>query len=262
MSIYEFILDNIRFSYSAISTFETCNYAYKLAYIDAMPREDNFYSDYGTLIHECMEKFFTDELETYELTPYYNKRYSEVVKSSAPYSPPDIAQRYRLAGQDFFDNFSFDKSLYKVLLVEDKIEFNLADDLMFTARPDLVLHELSTGKFILFDYKTAAPFRVSSITKKETVDKKKMAGYYKQMFTYTYALRNYRAMPIDEITLWFTRPNRQITIPWDKEKEEEAVNWLSEVVGKIKMEEKFTPNTSNPYFCNEICSLRRSCEYR
>jgi hypothetical protein len=262
MNDYEFIIGNIRFSYSATSTFETCKYSYKLTYIDSLPREGNFYSDYGKLIHTCFEKFFTGELDTYELTPYYNQHYNSTVISSAPYSPPDIAQCYRLAGQEFFDNFSFDRSLYKVLLVEDKIDFKLTDDIMFTARPDLVLHELATGKFILFDYKTAAPFRTSPITKKETADKKKMEGYYKQMFTYTYALRNYRAMPIDEITLWFTRPGRMVTIPWDKEKEKEAIAWLSGVIAKIKAEEIFPYNNTNQYFCNELCGVRKFCEYR
>jgi hypothetical protein len=262
MSDYDFIIDGIRFSYSALSTFETCPYAYKLTYIDAMQREGNFYSDYGTLIHDCFEKFFTGKLDTFELSQYYNQRYDFAVKSSAPSSPPDIADKYKQAGQDFFDNFSFDKSLYKVLLVEDKIEFNLTDDAMFVAKPDLVLHELETNKFILFDYKTAAPFRIDKRTGKEVVDNKKMEGYYKQMFTYTYALRNYRAMPVDEITLWFTRPDRQVTIPWSLEKEDEAIAWLSGVITKIKTEEIFPYNNTNPYFCNELCGVRKFCEYR
>lgn len=262
MSSYDFIIDNIRFSYSSTSTFGNCAYGYKLTYIDAMPRENNFYAEYGTLIHECLEKYFSGELEMYDLSKYYEDNYNLVVKTPPPPNPPGMNERYKKEGSLFFDLFYFDKSDYEILLVEDKIDFNLTDSIKFVAKPDLVLKEKATGKIILYDYKTSAPFRIDKRNGKEIVDNKKIDGYYTQMFTYTYALRNYKDMPIDEITLWFPRMDRKVSIPWSLERENQAISWIEETINKIKDEEDFKYNNSNSYFCNNLCSVKTFCEYR
>lgn len=261
MSSHEFIISGIRFSYSAVSTFDICNHSYKLTYIDAVPRENNFYGEFGTLAHDCFEKYFSNELEAYELSEYYRSIYDEVVKDPAPTPPFGLDERYKAQGQEFFDNFSFDKENYDVLLIEDKIDFDLGD-IKAVAKPDLVLRRKKTGKITLFDYKTATPFKTDKRTGKEIADTKKIEGYYKQMYLYTYALRNHRNIPIDEITLWFMRIDRKVTIPWSLVKEEEAMHWFTSSIATITDEEVFQYNNQNPYFCNNLCSVRQFCEYR
>ena len=112
MSSYDFILSGVRFSYSSTTTFENCKYSFKLAYLDLVPRENNFYGEYGTLIHECFEKFFRGELEAYELSGYYRSTYDKVVVDPAPVPPVGLDEKYRKQGQDFFDTFSFEKEKY------------------------------------------------------------------------------------------------------------------------------------------------------
>jgi hypothetical protein len=260
-SSYGFIIDGIRFSYSSVSTYTTCPYSFKLSYIDVKPRENNFYGQYGTLIHECFEKYFSGEIESMELSQYYRENYSRVVDIPAPTTPFGLGEKYKLQGQDFYDMFSFNKDDYQVLLVEDKIDFSFNSSLM-VAKPDLILRDKATGKTVLFDYKTATPYRTDKHTGKEIADTKKLKGYYKQMFLYAYALRTERGVPIDEITLWYTRLNRQVTIPWALSKEEESLAWFEENIAKIKEDEEFSFNISNPYFCNNLCSVREYCEYR
>jgi hypothetical protein len=259
VSSYDFIIDNIRFSYSSTSTFDNCAYSFKLTYLDAVPRENNYYAEYGLLIHECFEQYFSGNLEMFEISHYYRDNYDVIIKS--PPQTSELGQRYKEQGQHFFDNFSFDKSDYCVLLSEDKIDFEI-DGIKIVAKPDLLLRNKETNKVTLYDYKTAAPFRTDKRTGKEIADKKKLEGYYKQIFIYAYAVRNHKGIPIDEIAIWFPRLDRTVTIPWTQEKEDEAMRWLDSSIKKIKAEEIFAYNNSNPFFCENLCSVRKYCEYR
>jgi len=262
MSKYDFIIDGIRFSHSSVKTYETCAYSFKLTYIDNLRKagEDNFYSDYGNLVHECFEKFFLGELDAWSIAQYYRDNYDRVVLRDAPLENPGLGDKYKEQGQKFFDNFSFDKDLYEIKLIEGKIDFPF-EGFTMTSRPDLVLKEKSTGKMIMVDYKTATPYWIDK-SGKEKNDKKKIEGYLKQMFLYTYALRNHNEMPIDEIRLWYPRLDKIVATQWTQEKEEEALEWLRGLVKNIKEDEQFMYDNTNPYFCNNLCSVRKFCEFR
>ena len=260
-SDYGFIVDAIKFSHSSTSTFENCPYSFKLMYIDALPRENNFYGEFGTLIHLCLEKYFTGELEAYELSGYYKQTYDTIVKSAPPPYPVGIDLKYKEQGQYFFDFFYFEKEKYDVLATEDMLEFDL-NGLTVVARPDLVLKEKESKNILLYDYKTAAPFWKDKKTGKEITDVSKMDGYYKQMFIYTYALRKQKNIAIDEIALWFTRLDKTVIVPWSLEKETEAIYELEKTIDKIKTAEDFPFNNSNSFFCNNLCGSRLFCEFR
>ncbi len=259
MSDFDFIVDNIRYSYSSASTFETCPYAFKLTYIDlSLPKKDNFYSQYGTLIHNCNEQYFSGKIEMFELPKCFNDNYDLIVTDSEPMGNDE---KYRMQGEDFFNNFSLDRNDYDILLIEDKIDFDLNSHVA-VAKPDLVMREKSSGIIGLYDYKTSSTFRIDRYTGKEVADTKKLEGYYRQMFIYTYALRIGKGIPVDTITLWFTRPERMVTIEWDEEKENQAIQWFSNTIDKIKKENLFPYNNKNSYFCNNLCGVRNFCEYR
>lgn len=260
MSTYDFIVDNIRFSYSSASTFSTCAYAWKLTYLDSLPRENNFYAEFGTLVHECFELFFTKKLEAYELSNHYATRYNEVIKSDPSTVGFALTEKYKEQGINFFNNFSFDLNKYDVLLVEGKIDFDL-NGIKFVAKPDLVLRNKETKQNFLYDYKTSAPIRVDKKSGREITDKAKIEGYYKQMYTYTYALREHMSIPIDTINLLFPRLDRVISTSWEKEKEQASIEQISGIINNIKSSEEFPYNNTNQYFCNNLCSVRKFCEY-
>lgn len=259
MSDYNFILDGIKYSHSSASSFVTCPYGFKLKYIDALEEEGNFFSDYGTFIHTCMEKYFNNELEFYELSDFYKENYESSIKSSPPFA--GMWDNYKNQGQAFFDNFSFPKQKYKILFTETKIDFKI-NEIFFTARPDLVLKNKQTKKNILLDYKTSNPFKYSWSGEAVISDKSKIEGYKRQMYLYTYAIKKTHNIPIDQIILWFPRANEEISIEWDEEKETESVNEIYKTVERIKQESVFAPNNTNPFFCNNLCSVRSHCEYR
>ena len=262
MSSFDFIVDEIRYSYSSVTTFETCPYSFKLTYIKRLPREDNFYSDYGTLIHDCLYNYFVNKMEAYELSGYFRENYEKVVKTCPPEYPRGAYEKYKDEGISFFNKFSFEIEDYDLILAEEKIDFDFDNKVLAVAKPDLVLFNKKTGKFILYDFKSSAPFRENKTNGKEIVDEKKLEGYWKQLYIYTYALRNYKFTPIDEMTLWFTRPERRVTIPWKEKKETESIRWMKRIIKRIKEEEKFNYNNSSSFFCDNLCGVRMFCEYR
>lgn len=261
MSDFDFIVDAIRFSYSSVTTFETCPYSFKLSYIDSLPRENNFYAEYGTLFHTCFEKFFKGEMEAFELSQYFADNYSRVIVSHEPYSPVGIGQKYKEQGQFFFDNFSFPKENYDVLIVEDKIDLDIEGE-RFVAKPDLVLRDKATGLNYLIDYKTSTPWRIDKRSGKEIADTKKLEGYKKQMYLYCHALRTKRNMPIKQVALWFPRARREYAFDWEQVEEDKVLFWANNMIRTIKSENIFAYNNKNTYFCENLCSVRKFCEYR
>jgi len=260
MGSYDFILDGISFSYSAISGYNTCPYSYKLSYIDSLRGVNNFYGEFGTLVHRCFEKYFTGELDAIELSQYYRNNYDSVVITPAPAIPYGLGDKYKLQGQEFFDNFSFNKDDYDIIFVEDKIDFDV-NFCAAVARPDLLLRDKKTGKTFLYDYKTATPYWQDKNTGKEKSDKKKLEGYSKQMYLYTYALRTVRKIPIDNIAMWYPRLNKIVITPWVLEEEDAVVEWFDDTITKIRADERFKYDNSNKYFCSQLCGVRAACPY-
>jgi len=261
MSSYSFIINGIRFSYSSLSAYDTCPYSWKLNYIDKKPKANNFFAEYGRLVHDTLEKFFQGQIEIFEMTQYFQEMYPEVMKSPLPPYPKNIDFSYKESALDFFNNFSYDYDKYEILDVEKTIKFKLSGT-DFTGRPDLLLKNKSTDENYIVDFKTSKVFRTDKRTGKEKKDKKKLDGYKRQMSLYTYGLRNYYKIPIHNIMLWFTRPNRKLIIPWDSKVEQNAVFWAEDIIERIKKDEDFPYNNTNSFFCDILCNVRESCEYK
>ena len=256
MGEYNFILDNMRYSHSSASLFETCKYAFYLTYIECSERSNNFYSDYGLFVHDIMEKYFRRELDVMELSQYYIENYNKLVVSPPPSYPVGIDQKYYDSGLYFFDNFVFDIDNYETIIIEDKID-SVLNDIRLVVKPDLVLRHKETGKNYLIDYKSSNPYKYGKL------DAKKVDGYKKQMYLYSYFLEAENNIKIDEIKLWFIRMNTVEVFPYESYMGEDTVKWFYNTILKSKEETDFEPNNTkeNNYFCTQICSMRNICPY-
>ncbi len=271
MSEYSFILDNIKFSYSGVNTFKNCPHSYKLNYIDAEKNIENAFGQFGLLIHNTMEKYFGGEIDIWDLSDYYEDNYDKVITVDYPPNPfVDLSVSYREAGRKFFDNFEFPREKYEVVSIEDKIDFDLPDGRRATARPDLILREIETDRYILFDYKTA---------KKKTVKKQKekqLTDYMNQMQLYVYAYWLKTGIQIAEIDIWFIRDNyihKELTNVGGIQ---DSLIWFNDTIKEIMEEENWLPYDVTPednevqiaekikkneFFCGHICGVRRSCNF-
>ena len=82
------------------------------------------------------------------------------------------------------------------------------------------------------------------------------------MYLYGFMLREFKNIKVDEITLWFTRANKEVTIKYDKKKEKQVIDWLQKTIDRIKNDEEFKYNNSETFFCDNICNVREYCEFR
>jgi len=255
-SPYDFIIDNIVYSYSSIGTFKTCKYAWKLTYIDYKKRKSSWYADFGLVCHSALEGYFKDELEIYELPSYFTKHFESDIKSAVPPFPAGISEKYYNQSLQFFNEFDFDKSKYEVIFIEDKIEATYKG-INIVVKPDLLLKELETGKYILMDYKTADPYG-----KNIKPDKKKIEDYLHQLYLYAWAIWQVKNIAIDKIRIWFVRVGKMEEFEFDPYKAQEVVEEFFNEVENIKNEENFEANNKNTFFCNQLCSVAEFCEYR
>lgn len=256
MSNYGFILEDMYFSYSSISGFDTCKHQFFLTYINAEERGQNFYSQYGSHIHDVLEKYFKGELKSYQLSDYYSENYDKSVTLNPPAFQKNVNETYREKGQVFFDYFSFDKDLYDVVLIEGSLKVEI-DGVKLVVKPDLILKEKSTGKHVLFDYKSSNGFLTSGKR-----DNKKFTGYIKQMYLYKHYIKKVMDIDIEDIVLWFPRYDRMEHIEIDIKEETKTVEWFQNTIKNILNEEDFVANTSNAFFCNSLCSVSSACSFK
>ena len=256
MGDYDFIIDNITFSFSNLSSFNICKYGWKLNYIEGEGKERGFFSDFGLFVHKIHEMYFKDELKQEDMAKYYEKNYIfEVVAYPPPY-PKGMGENYYESGFNYFRQFSFDKSKYEVVSVEDVINSNHKKNKL-VVKPDLVIKEISTGKHILVDYKTSK--KPLSLKKEDN----KILNYKKQMELYSQFLWKEKQIEISEVQIWFIRDCFIYSFPLDLNRVMLTLEWFDDTIKDIKNEEEWTPNNTkeNKYFCNNICSVRSVCEY-
>lgn len=250
------MLQNQRFSYSSVSLFDTCPYAFKLTYIDKVERSPNFYSDFGLLVHHVLSLHWSEEKDIWELSQTYKQEYNNFVQSPLPPYQSYLGDRYYDYGLDFFNSFDLNRDEYNVLINEDTIETEIGD-IKLVVKPDLVIQHKETGDIILLDYKTS-----SVIDKKGKVDEKKLDGYKKQLILYGYFLAKVKSIKVNKIRLLMIRDSSFIEIDFDKKAIDDVLGWFKDTIENIREETEWEPNNSNTYFCNVLCGARNRCSYR
>lgn len=260
MGDYQFITDNITYSFSSVSSFNTCKYGFKLAYIDAEERENNAFAEYGTLIHSALEKYFKKELERKDLINYYKDNYDDFVKTNWPNYPAGMSDGYYNDGLSFFEYFQennlYDRDLYDIIIIEGMV---ISEHFGFklVVKPDLVLREKETGKTFLIDYKT-------SKLRGGKYDEKKINEYKKQFYLYSYFLYKEMEIEVNEIVVWFIRNMKEYKIKIDHSEVLSTLDWFENTIKEISEENIFLANNTkdNKYFCDNLCSFRSKCEFR
>jgi hypothetical protein len=239
-------------SNSSINCFHSCKHAYDLLYNQRVTRTNNYYGQYGTAVHETMEAFLSGAVGIQTITSFFESKYKEIVTCKIPMGN---AANYLMAGKTFFDNFiGLDK--YEIVAIEKRLEFKYkGTDIVCV--PDLILKEKSTGKYILYDYKTS-----SAKNKKECLTKVKKEHYDRQAYLYVWAIWESMDIVIDEIKIWFLRPNIVTDLQWNQDDIDLTREWFMDTIELIKKETEWNADNSNGFFCNFLCSARTNCPYK
>jgi CRISPR/Cas system-associated exonuclease Cas4 (RecB family) len=222
-----------------------------LTYVDenVHPRQENFFAQFGTLVHKTMEEYLLGRLEIFELSQYFIDNYSLNVIEKPPSQFKGLNESYKKEAIKYFEELNFNNYEYEVLAIEGKFIMDI-DGITFVAKPDAVLKRKSDGKILLLDYKTS---KYKPAKHKE---------YSVQLSLYAYVLENSDAKIIpDEIDVHYIRENKVVSVKYDKEVVEKTLSWLKDTVKSISTEKEWTAKPEM-FFCQTLCSVRRSCEFK
>ena len=251
---YDFIIGEMQWSYSRLTSFEQCHYGWLLHYVLHEPTESGFFAEYGSFVHLVIEQYLKGELEKDELVQYYMMHYhSQVV--TMPFSP-ELADKYYYKGLKFFQTFDFPHK--NIVAVEDRIEFDLGG-MPFVGYIDVISEE--DGELVITDHKShdLKPFS-RNYTKKKTKTDIELESYLRQLVLYAYGVKQkYGRYPK---TLEFNcfKSGVMISIPFDESVVQPTIDWAIRTIQEITNESEWAPNIDY-FFCKNLCDCRKSCEY-
>lgn len=247
---YEFLIEDMIWSFSRLNSFYQCPWQFKLQYIDCNKGEGNFFAEFGTKIHGILEDYAKGKLEIYELADTYEKTYTDTVIHKAPPNKyVDLNQKYYDSGYEYLMNFEGFGN-YEIVAAEKEINFKI-NNINVKGYIDLLLKD-KEGNFIIADHK-------SSAVKSKTSEKAK--EYIKQMTLYAIGIYEEYGVYPKELHINAFRENKYYVVPFNINEVENVKQWVLDTVNLIMKEEKWLPKSDN-YFCNWLCNFRGSCEYR
>lgn len=251
---YSFIVDDMLWSYSRLSSFDDCKYGWFLKYIKHVPKgEPHFFATYGTFIHDLLERYLSGKLPKEELVPYFLDHYDEQVQGRGPSEKVE---------DNFFNNSlaylkDIDFPFKDIVATEKKVEFEI-DGHKFVGYIDVLARE--NDGYHIIDHKSHG-LRPRSGRKIQTEYDKELDQYLRQQ--YLYAIPTYNEFGEYPQTISFNcyRHNRFITEPFEQERLERTKKWASDKIEEIRNEKGWDPSPDD-FFCNFICDSANSCKYR
>lgn len=261
MNDYKDKIDGMRWSYSRVTCYDHCPYAFYLKYIidndDEYLAEGNYYAEVGGYVHSILEKIFNGELNIEDASNYYIEHFDDNVFYETYQSAMDKTFE---ACADYFASVDFDwLKDYEILGVEKEVMIDI-DDYNFIGYIDLLLRHKETKEIYILDHKSSAyPFKKDgkSILKKSEED---FAKYKRQMYLYCKAVFDeYGEYP--KWILWNHFKDQKIAkIPFVKDEYDESISWFIDVIHEIEQDEDFDANVEF-FYCKQLCEFRSTCDY-
>lgn len=254
----KFIVDNFTWSFSRLESFYQCPLAWRRTYIDCEPKCSNAFAEYGSCCHKLLEQYEKGEVDLFDLSDEYERRFSEEVVTDFPHNQyTNLRESYYLKGQRYFEEIDLPLDEIRILGIEEKVHFELGGK-PFIGFIDLRYLD-KDGNMVFMDHKSAN----IALTKKGQVSKScvdKMRKYEYQQYLYTIPFVE-SGIQVDFLEWNFFNNQKVYRIPWDKIDYDNAKNWALHTIKLIEQEELWLPN-NDWYFCHNLCDHRDFCEYK
>lgn len=244
------------YSYSKVKMFYSCRHAFYTRYFER-PSEllNHGTSEFGSFVHEILEKYEKGEIEIYDMLPYYIENYKDKVTSSFVLNinegfSKDFSDNYYVDGLRYLENFEGFPQ-FKILEVEHEFEIEIENKFKFNGKIDLIAED-TEGNLIILDHKSKSRFKT----------KRELKEYAKQLYLYAYAVnKKYNKLP-SKLYFNMFRTNELIEIDFNQSDYDEAYNWLVSAVEEIESTFDFSPQDEvEKFYCMNFCPIRNQCEY-
>lgn len=258
MSQYKDRLDEIAFSFSSLSQFAECPYAFALNKIENEKGDGNAHAEIGSYGHKIIERLLKKEVTKQDALIECVNEFENNVTYEISEAAYDRKYSALCSYIEDFDESIFDK--YEILGVEKMLYWTI-DNHRMVGVIDLILKDKKTEKIYLIDHKSAGHF-----FKKNGEPLKNMKDSYelyrKQMYLYADAMYQRLGYYPDYIS-WnhFLDGGKRSTIPFNKKDCEDAVKWASDIINQIYEAEEF-PANYNYMKCEMFCNFRDTCMWK
>lgn len=245
-------------SFSRLDSFSTCPHEWYLHYIEDNQSEAGFFAEFGTLIHEILQKIYEDELSIWDAQKWYEENYGYIVMHNAPPNNyVNLDEKYYNDGLEYFGNIAQLDEKYEVLGVEKQVTFKVGRN-PFIGYIDLLLRDKESGDIIIRDHKTATlKFKKNGEISKTDADH--FNSFKRQLYLYSKpVIEKYKH--VDYLEWNMVRMNQLIRIPFDKDEYKDSLKWATDKIKEIKKETLWLPN-SDEFYCKNLCGMRSICEY-
>lgn len=263
-SPYKEQLDNTTWSYSRIHTYAQCPACYLKSYIEKCDKVENAFSQFGSMCHSILEEYENGDLMEYELATAFDERFvKEVTIDFPPTRYGSMGDKYYEKGKEYFSNFNGFPANWEIIGAEIDAEF-LIEDRKMIGFIDLLVRDKEDNKLIVVDHKSKSKF------KNETEKQE----YAIQLYLYAkWVKENYGEFP-KELKFNMFRENEVVTIPFNEEEYNAALNWVTTTINNIYSDVDFWDKIHiqyeqkgmdidnyklNDFFCNNLCGCRLHC---
>lgn len=227
--------------------------AFKLQYLDRVPQDGNYFSDYGTWAHTLLEQYAKDQIPCYALAEAYEDGYDEAVTHKPPPFPKGMAEKYYQAGLDYFESFEGFGDEWEIAVVdgepavECKFEISIGG-YPFVGIVDLILRHKETGAIRVVDHKS----------KSKNSMNKEIDTYRKQLYVYAaYVKEKFGIFP-EILSFNMFKEGYFIDEIFNIDAYNETMEWIVDTIESIFLESDWKVSGSG-YFCRFICSVLDYC---
>lgn len=235
-----------KYSFSGLSSFESCPYGFYLRYIEKAEEEGNCFSSYGTLMHSLLERHNKGELPPSNLASTFMWEFESAVPEPFPPNKyADLKELYYTQGLAFFNQFRGNDQIEKIgIEAEFEVQIN---DWILRGVSDLIYKD--KRGIIVLDYKSKAKFK----------SKDEQSKYARQLYLYSkYVKETYGEFP-KYLEFDMFRKQHRVVIPFNEDDYNEAIEWADSIVKKIRTAWVY-PQVEDDFFCRYLCSYRSQCD--
>jgi ATP-dependent exoDNAse (exonuclease V) beta subunit len=221
-------------------------------YIKSHEQSPQFFSDFGSYVHELIAAYLNGEISKEDIATAYLSGFRKSVRGKAPNEK--IFQSYFEQGYEYFDGIQFPHT--QILGVEKQYDFDVGG-IPFTGIIDCIAFD--DNQVVIVDNKSRA-LKPHSNRRKLTKSDFELRAYFRQLYLYSIPIKREFGEYPARLEFNCFRTGQIISEPFNKNDFDDTITWVKSQVETITDNDVWQPNMDY-WKCRYICGFHDSCEY-